>query len=220
MGVIIKICGISTPEMADVALGAGADMLGFVHFEKSSRHVSLEAAKALSRHVGDKALKVLLTVDMADDALAEAIATVQPHALQLHGRETPERVGAIKARFGLTVIKAIPIGRDPSDLARSTPYAGVADVLLFDAAPAKGAQVPGGTGTAFDWDLLRGLELSTPWLLAGGLTPENVGEALRCTKAPGVDVSSGVESARGVKDAGKIEAFIANARAAADKAPA
>lgn len=217
MGMIVKICGLSTPDMVDAALSAGADMVGFVHYDKSPRHVSLDVAKGLSEQVGDKAVKVLVTVDMTDMALAGAVAAVKPHALQLHGHERPDRVAQISARFGLPVIKAIGIGKTPGDIGRITFYEGVADLLLFDAAPAgDGAELPGGNGTAFDWSFLPSLDLSTPWLLAGGLNPENVGEAVTKSGAHGVDVSSGVESGPGIKDAGKIAAFIANARAAAE----
>jgi phosphoribosylanthranilate isomerase len=214
---IVKICGLSTPEMVDAALTAGADMVGFVHYEKSPRHVPLDVAHNLSEHVGDKALKVLVTADMTDQALAGAIAAVKPHALQLHGHERPDRVASIATRFGLPVIKAIRIGDKPGDIGRITFYEGVADLLIFDAAPAEdGSELPGGNGKAFDWSFLPGLNLTTPWLLAGGLSPENVGEAVAKAGAWGVDVSSGVESGPGVKDAGKIAAFVANARAAGE----
>ncbi len=217
MGIFVKICGLSTPEMVDAALSAGADMVGFVHFEKGPRHVPLDVAQSLSEQVGDRAVKVLVTVDMTDMALAHAIAAVKPHALQLHGHERPDRVATISTRFGLPVIKAISIGGEGSDIGRIMSYQGVADMLLFDAAPAKdGAELPGGNGTSFDWTFLQALDLQTPWLLAGGLRPDNVGEALTQTGAQGVDVSSGVESEPGVKDPAKIAAFIANARAAAE----
>lgn len=217
MALIVKICGLSTPEMVDAALKAGADMVGFVHYEKSPRHVPFDVAQSLSEQVGDKAIKVLVTADMADMALAGAIAAVKPHALQLHGHERPDRVAQLSARFGLPVIKAISIGSKPADIGRITSYEGVADLLLFDAGPAEdGSELPGGNGTSFDWTFLQALNLQTPWLLAGGLSPDNVGEALTKTGAYGVDVSSGVESEPGVKDAGKIAAFVANARAAAE----
>ncbi|QXX76185.1 phosphoribosylanthranilate isomerase [Methylovirgula sp. HY1] len=216
MSVIVKICGLSTPEMVDAALNAGADMVGFVHYETSPRHVPLDVAASLSQRVGDRAVKVLVTVDMADMALAAAVAAVKPHALQLHGHERPDRVSAISGRFGLPVIKAIRIGGKPGDIGRISSYEDVADLLLFDAAPAAdGSGLPGGNGTSFDWTFLPALNLRTPWLLAGGLRPDNVGEAVMKAGAYGVDVSSGVESGPGIKDAGKIAAFVANARAAA-----
>ncbi len=216
MPVTVKICGLSTPETVEAALEAGADMLGFVRFEKSPRHLSLEAAQSLGKQVGERARKVLLTVDAGEAALAAAVEALGPHILQLHGQETPERVAALKARFGLPVMKAIAIG-SPADLAQIAAYEEVADFLLLDSRPAEGSALTGGTGEAFDWSLLRGLKLRKPWLLAGGLDPANVGGALAATRASGVDVSSGVESAPGVKDVGKIGAFIANARAAAEK---
>ncbi len=215
MAIAVKICGLSTPESVDAALAAGADMLGFVRFQKSPRHLSLEAAQSLGRQVGERARRVLLTVDAGDVALAGAIEALAPHILQLHGNETPERVAALKARFGLPVMKAIAISA-PADLAQIAAYEEIADFLLLDSRPAEPA-LPGGSGKAFDWTLLRGFHLSKPWLLAGGLNPGNVGAALAATRAPGVDVSSGVESAPGVKDVAKIAAFIAKARAAAEK---
>jgi phosphoribosylanthranilate isomerase len=212
---IVKICGLSSLETVDAALAAGADMVGFVHFEKSPRHLTLDAARRLSEHVGDTARKVLLTVDMDDAALAEAVATVRPHALQLHGRETPARVASLKARFGLPVIKAIGIAGNPDDFGCIALYDGVADMLLLEAAAGEGSQRPGGNGVCFDWARLAALEIATPWLLAGGLTPDNVAEALATVRPSGVDVSSGVESAPGIKDPAKIAAFVKNARAAA-----
>jgi phosphoribosylanthranilate isomerase len=216
MSLIIKICGLSTPDTLDAALQAGADMVGFVRFEKSPRHVSLDALKGLADQVGSIAAKVLLTVDADDDALEAAVAALKPDALQLHGRETPERVRALQKRFRMPVIKAIGVGASAQDIAAAKAFEGVADLILFDAAPGRdGADLPGGTGKAFDWSVLQALDIETPWLLAGGLTPDNVAEAVKTTAAAGVDVSSGVESAPGVKDPGKIAAFVAKARAAA-----
>lgn len=215
MAVVVKICGLSSPESVEAALAAGADMLGFVRFEKSPRHLALEAAESLGRQVGARARKVLLTVDADDAALAAAVEALGPHILQVHGNETPERIATLKARFGLPVMKAIAIGR-PADLAQIAAYEEVADFLLLDARPAEPA-LPGGRGKTFDWSLLTGVKLHKPWLLAGGLNPGNVGAALAATHAPGVDVSSGVESAPGVKDLAGIAAFLANARAAAEK---
>lgn len=213
---LVKICGLSSLETVDAALAAGADMVGFVHFDKSPRHLTLDAARRLSEHVGDKARKVLLTVDMDDVAFAHAVTVVRPHALQLHGREPPDRVASLKARFGLPVIKAIGIDGSPGDFDRIALYDGIADMLLLDAAPSRdGSERPGGNGVRFDWARLAALEIATPWLLAGGLTPDNVAEALATVRAFGVDVSSGVESGPGVKDTAKIAAFVKNARAAA-----
>jgi phosphoribosylanthranilate isomerase len=210
----VKICGLSTPPTLAAALDAGADMVGFVFFPPSPRHLSLETAASLGKQVGGKALKVALSVD-ADDALLDGIvAALAPDWLQLHGRETPERVRAIKARFGLPVMKALHISTH-DDLAAIAAYDGVADRLMFDAKPPKGALLPGGNGAAFDWTILENLSLQAPWMLSGGLGPNNVAEALRITRAPGVDVSSGVERAPGVKDEGLIADFVARARAAA-----
>ncbi len=213
MSVIVKICGLSTPETLVAALAAGADMVGFVHFPKSPRHVPLAAAAALAGQVAGRAKKVLLTVDAGDDLLAEAIAAFQPDILQLHGQEPPARVAALQAKFGRPVMKAIGLAY-AADLDRIADYEAVADLLLFDALPADTAALPGGNGRAFDWALLRGRRFAKPWLIGGGLSPENVGQAIAATGAPGVDVSSGVESARGVKDIGKIASFVAVARAA------
>ncbi len=212
---IVKICGLSTPETLEAALAAGADMVGFVRFEKSPRHVSLETARALGRQVGRRARKVLLTVDADDAALAASVEALLPDVLQLHGNETPQRVAALKAGFGLPVMKAIAIGAR-TDLTQIAVYEGVADLLLLDSRAADSV-LPGGTGRTFDWTLLEGLKLRKPWLLAGGLDADNVGAALAATQAPGVDVSSGVERPPGVKDATKIAAFVGAARAAGEK---
>lgn len=215
MAIAIKICGLSTPETVEAALAAGADMVGFVRFEKSPRHVSLAAARSLGRQVGGRARKVLLMVDADEHALDAAIEALEPDVLQLHGNETPQRVAALKARFGLPVMKAVAIAT-PADLAQIAAYEPVADMLLLDSRAADSV-LPGGTGRTFDWTLLNGLNLGKPWLLAGGLDADNVDAALAATHAPGVDVSSGVESAPGVKDVGKISAFLVAARAAAEK---
>ncbi|MCI0467717.1 MAG: phosphoribosylanthranilate isomerase [Beijerinckiaceae bacterium] len=216
MSVVIKICGLATEEGLDAALKFGAGMAGFVFFEKSPRHVSLELAAHLGKRAGKRVQKVLLTVDAGDAMLAAAIGALDPAVLQLHGSETPERAAALRARFGLPVIKAIGIA-GPADLALAASYEAAADYLLFDAKPAAAAGRPGGTGASFDWSLLSGLRTKKPWLLAGGLNAANVGEALALTRAPGVDVSSGVESTPGVKDPKRIADFIANAREAAEK---
>jgi phosphoribosylanthranilate isomerase len=214
---LVKICGLSTPETLDVALDAGADMVGFVFFPHSPRNISFEQARALAGRVQGKARKFALTVD-ADDALIEKIVeALKPDMLQLHGNETPERVAAIRESFGLPVMKVLPV-ETKTDLAAIDSYTTVADRLLFDALPPREATRPGGLGKPFDWRLLEHLDLSIPFMLSGGLDPTNVAEALRITRAPGVDVSSGVESAPGVKDPDKIRAFIRAARSA--KVPA
>jgi phosphoribosylanthranilate isomerase len=211
MSVLVKICGLATETGLDAALACGADMVGFVFFDKSPRHVSLEQAASLGRRAAGRACKVLLTVDAGDASLAAAIAALDPGLLQLHGSETPERVASVRARFGLPVMKAIGIS-EAADLTMIPLFDAVADYLLFDAKPRQATGRPGGNGTSFDWSLLGMIESKKPWLLAGGLDADNVAEALVQTHAPGVDVSSGVESAAGVKDGNKIAAFMAAAR--------
>jgi phosphoribosylanthranilate isomerase len=214
MSLIVKICGLSTPEALDVALDEGADMVGFVFFPPSPRHLAFEAARLLGERVRGRAQKVALTVD-ADDAWFEAIVhSLRPDMLQLHGRETAARVAALKRRFGLPVMKAVPIAQK-DDLAFAANYIAVADRILFDARAPKEATRPGGLGRTFDWRLLENLALGVPFMLSGGLDASNVTEALRITKAPGVDVSSGVERAPGEKDPDKVRAFIRAARKAA-----
>jgi phosphoribosylanthranilate isomerase len=227
MSLIVKICGLSTPEALEVALDEGADMVGFVFFPPSPRHLAFEAARQLGQRVRGPAQKVALTVD-ADDASFEAIiASLRPDMLQLHGNETPARVAALKQRFGLPVMKAVPIERK-DDLALAANYIAIVDRILFDARAPREATRPGGLGKVFDWRILQNLALGVPFMLSGGLDAGNVAEALRITKAPGVDVSSGVERGPGEKDPDKIRAFIRAARQAAlasapaggEKAPA
>lgn len=215
MPVLIKICGLNSPEMLDAALEAGADAVGFVFFPPSPRHLGFEAARALGVRVRGRALKVALAVNADDDWLAAAIGALQPDLLQLHGKETPERVAVVRTRFGLPVIKALPIAVR-ADLAPIRHYAGVADRLLFDARAPHAATRPGGLGRSFDWRLLQGVDRGVPFMLSGGLDAGNVAEALRITNAPAVDVSSGVECAPGVKDPDRILAFIRAARNAAE----
>ncbi|HEY7662043.1 MAG TPA: phosphoribosylanthranilate isomerase [Xanthobacteraceae bacterium] len=216
MPVEIKICGLRTPAALDVALEAGADMVGFVFFARSPRNVDADAARALGRRVRGRAVKVALSVDAGDDELAASIAALKPDMLQLHGRETSERVSAVRARFGLPVMKAVAIAQR-SDLVAIRRYEAVADRLIFDARAARAATRPGGLGKSFDWRLLENCAPRVPFMLSGGLHAGNVAQALRITGAPGVDVSSGVERALGEKDADKIRAFIAAARDAAEK---
>ena len=214
MSLLVKICGLKTPETIDVALDAGADMVGFVFFPPSPRSLKFDEAKALGARVNGRAKKVSLTVDADDALLADIVAALSPDILQLHGHETPERAAAIKARFKLPVMKALPV-ETRADLDIVANYIKVADRILFDARAPKDATRPGGLGKPFDWSLLENLDLKLPYMLSGGLTPDNVAEALRITRAGGVDVSSGVERVPGEKDADKIRAFIRNARAAA-----
>ncbi len=202
--------------MEDIQAAAAARVgyLGFVFFEKSPRHLTLERAAALAAEVPAGMCKVALTVDMDDASLEALLDAVPLDLLQLHGRETPARVAALRARAGLPVMKAVGIA-DESDLAAVDAYAPVADMLLLDTKAPKGAALPGGNGLAFDWRLLAGRRIPVPWMLAGGLTPETVGEAVARTGAKAVDVSSGVEAAPGRKDPARIAAFIAAARAPA-----
>ncbi|MEP9351728.1 phosphoribosylanthranilate isomerase [Xanthobacter sp. KR7-225] len=214
MGIEIKICGLKTASTLEAALEAGADLVGFVHFPKSPRHLALADLPALAAQVRHRALTVALTVDADDAALAAVIAALDPDILQLHGRESPQRVAAIRAAFGRPVMKALPVARR-SDLAAVPAFAAVADRLLFDAKPAPDDLLPGGNGRPFDWTLLAGLDASCPVMLSGGLDADNVAQALAVARVDGVDVSSGVEDAPGVKSPDKIRAFIAAARSAA-----
>lgn len=210
---LVKICGLSTPETLDAALDAGAGMVGFVFFARSPRHLTLQQAAQLFAQAKGRAARVALVVDADDDFLDKMVAALAPDLLQPHGKETPERVAGIRGRYGLPVMKAVGIAVR-ADLARIPAYAAVCDRLLLDAKPPPGAVLPGGNGVPFDWTLLDGFAPGVPWMLSGGLTPDNVAEAIRLTAAPAVDVSSGVESAPGVKDIARIRAFIAAARGA------
>lgn len=206
MSVQVKICGLGRPEDVSACAAAGAAYVGFVFFEKSPRHLSLPAARQLALLTPPGIAKVALTVNASDKALDALIDEVPLDVLQLHGSESPERVAEVRTRFGLPVMKAVGVA-DESDLAALDDYARVADQLLVDAKPPKGANLPGGNGLAFDWRLIAGRRWSVPWMLAGGLTPQTVAEAVRLTGAQQVDVSSGVESAPGVKDAKLIADF-------------
>lgn len=214
MQVRVKICGMNSVETLEAAISAGADMAGFVFFARSPRHLSLEAARALGERAQGRIKKVALTVDAADDAIASIIEHLNPDLLQLHGCEAAGRIAAIQRRFGLPVMKVFGVSAR-SDVAAALQEGAGADSLLLDAKPPKDATRPGGNGFAFDWSVLEAVSITKPWMLSGGLTPDNVAAAIAVTAAPGVDVSSGVESAPGVKDAAKIAAFIARARAAA-----
>jgi phosphoribosylanthranilate isomerase len=212
MPLLIKICGLKTPEALDVALESGADMVGFVFFPPSPRTIGWEAARTLGARVHGRAGKVALTVNATDETLGAIVEALQPDMLQLHGSEPPERVAVVRSRFGLPVMKALPIA-ERSDLSPIRIYAKVADRLIFDARAPESATRPGGLGRPFDWTLLKGVDVGIPFMLSGGLDADNVAEALRITNAPGVDVSSGVERSAGVKDPAKIRAFIRAARA-------
>lgn len=217
MALEVKICGLKTDEAVAAALAAGADLVGFVFFAKSPRNVSIDEAVRLAAPVRGRAQIVALAVD-PDDALVEAIATrLAPDLLQLHGRETPARVAEIAARSGLALMKAIPVA-EKADLEPVAAYVPHVARILFDAKPPKTPEaLPGGNGLAFDWRLVRDLDPGRPVMLSGGLDPSNVAEAIAVTGVGAVDVSSGVESAPGVKDPERIAAFIRNARAAVSR---
>ncbi len=210
--VIIKICGIKTYDLLDAAIAAGADMIGFMHFQRSPRHVSIEDLAGLISAARGQVESCVVLVNPDNSCVAE-VAALGPDWIQLHGPETPHRVEAIRAEAGVEIMKALPIG-SAEDLANIAAFSEVADRVLLDAKPPKGADRPGGLGESFDWGLLETLDPSLPFMLSGGLTPDNVAEAIKTVKPFGVDVSSGVETAPGVKSKKLIEAFIRNARAA------
>lgn len=207
----VKICGLTRPEDVEAAVAAEAGYLGFNFFPRSPRYVSFETARELALRVPPGVVKVALTVDEDMEFLARLTDAVPLDMLQLHGSETPEQVAAVKARFGLPVMKVLGIG-DAGDLAQIDRFAAVADQLLVDTKPPKGADRPGGNAVAFDWSLVAGRRWAVPWMLAGGLTPDNVAQAIAQTGARQVDVASGVERAPGIKDAGLIADFVAAAR--------
>lgn len=206
----VKICGLRSPADVAAVSAAGAAYAGFVFFPKSPRHLTLDQARAAAWAAPPGLAKVALVVDADDAALDAIVAGVPLDMLQLHGRESPARVAAVRARFGLPVMKAVGVA-GPEDLAGLGEMFVAADQILIDAKPPKGADLPGGNGMAFDWTLLAGRRWPKPWMLAGGLTRDNVAEAVRVTGARQVDVSSGVESAPGVKDHALIRAFVAAA---------
>lgn len=207
----VKICGLTRPEHVSAAVEAGAAFVGFVFFPKSPRHLDIATAAALAAEVPPGIARVGLLVEPDDTLLDAVLAQVPLDLLQLHGAETPARVTEIRARTGLPVMKAVGVA-DATDLDALWDYGLVADMLLVDAKPPKDAALPGGNGLSFDWRLLVGRKWLVPWMLAGGLTPDNVAEAVRLTGARIVDVSSGVESAPGQKDTTLIGAFVAAAR--------
>lgn len=207
----VKICGLSEPASLAAAIEAGARYIGLNFFEKSPRYVSISQARKLALLVPADICKVALFVNPSNEQLDALTAKVPTDMLQLHGNETPERVSEIKRRYGLPVMKVVGVA-DAGDLAAIDTYMRISDQLLIDAKPPKDAELPGGNGLSFDWRLIAGRRWACPWMLAGGLTAENVAEAVRLTGATQVDVSSGVESAPGVKDNAKIAAFIAAAQ--------
>ena len=210
--VSVKICGLATVDDVRACADAGANYMGLVFFEKSPRNITLPAARKLALAAPLGLAKVALVVNPSDAELDAITGTVPLDMLQLHGRETPERVAEVKARYGLPVMKAVGIA-DGDDLPKLESYFGVADQILVDAKPPKGGELPGGNGLSFDWRLLAGRRWPCPWMLAGGLTPENVAEAVKMTGAKQVDVSSGVEDAPGQKNAELIQKFVQSSRA-------
>ncbi len=213
MAIEAKICGLKTAEAVETAIAGGAGLIGMVFFARSPRNIDPQAAGALSLLAAGRATRVGLIVDETDERIASILEACPLDMLQLHGKETPERVAAIKTRFGLPVMKAVQIG-EATDLARARDYEAVADRLLFDAKPpaSKTDALPGGNALSFDWSLLAGQSFGRPWMLAGGLTPANLAEAVRATGARSVDTSSGVEDRPGEKNLQKIKDFLAVAR--------
>lgn len=209
--VSVKICGISTVDDVRACAGAGANYMGLVFFEKSPRNITIPAARDLALAAPMGLAKVALVVNPSDAELDAIAGTVPLDMIQLHGRETPERVAEVKARYGLPVMKAVGIA-DANDLPKLESYFGVADQILVDAKPPKGGELPGGNGLSFDWRLIAGRRWPCPWMLAGGLTPENVAEAVKMTGTKQVDVSSGVENAPGQKNAELIQKFVQSSR--------
>jgi phosphoribosylanthranilate isomerase len=207
----VKICGLRSPEDVAAVAAAGAAYAGFVFFPKSPRHLTLEQAREAALAAPPGLAKVALTVDADDDLLDTIVEAVPLDLLQLHGHESPERVAQVRDRYGLPVMKAVGVA-DEGDLAPLLDYSLVADQILIDAKPPKGSALPGGNGLSFDWRLVAQRRWLRPWMLAGGLTPQNVAEAIRLTNARQVDVSSGVESAPGIKNAGLIRSFVKAAR--------
>jgi phosphoribosylanthranilate isomerase len=211
--VAAKICGLRTPETVNAAVDGGADLIGFNFFTRTPRYVEPAAAAALGRNLPRSVVKTGLFVDDDDARIAAILAAVPLDLLQLHGSETPERVAAIRAKFGLPVMKVIKV-RSAADIARAADFEAVADRLLFDAQPPAEMKnaMPGGNAVSFDWTLLQGFRSRVPWMLSGGLTPANVAEAVRQSGAPAVDVSSGVEDRPGEKNVNKIKDFLGATR--------
>ena len=211
----VKICGLTETAGLNAAITAGAAYLGFVFFPRSPRNVTIAQARSLALDVPAGVMKVALVVDPTDVDLDAILSDVPIDMVQLHGHETAARVAEVRMRYGLPVMKAIGVA-DAADLAQIDTYGTVADQLLIDAKPPRGADLPGGNGLSFDWRLIAGRDWPRPWMLAGGLTPENVAQAIALTGARQVDVSSGVESAPGQKDPARVKAFIAQARGGVD----
>ncbi|MBI0167905.1 phosphoribosylanthranilate isomerase [Bartonella sp. M0280] len=212
---LVKICGLKTPEAIKAAIDNGAHYLGFIFFAKSPRHLSIEEAEQLRQYIKKPVKLVAVTVDADDDLISNIVAHVKPDILQLHGHESPERVKELATTYGLPVIKAFSI-REQSDFDQVSAYRGIADMFLFDAKAPKGSQLPGGNGVSFDWSLLKSLDEDSQTVLSGGLNAQNVEEAIRIAAPDILDVSSGVESAPGVKDTKLIEGFFDSVKKAVE----
>ena len=215
----IKICGLKSEEAVDKAVALGATHIGFIFFPKSPRNIEPSDAGRLADRVRGRVKIVAVTVDADSDTLDEIVDQLSPDILQLHGKESPERVLTVKAVYGLPVMKAFSV-READDLKKIDPYIGIADRFLFDAKPPAGSELPGGNGVSFDWKLMHLLDGSVDYMLSGGLNKDNLAEAIQMTGAPGIDASSGVESAPGVKDLGLMEAFFEAAGKAGQKSAA
>ena len=213
MALDIKICGLKTEAALEAALAGGAACVGFIFFAKSPRHIDPAEAGRLRQLAAGRAKAVAVTVDAGDETLDAIVEKMRPDMLQLHGSESPDRVASLKARYGIPVMKVFSV-RGASDLEAISLYRGVADRFMFDAKPPAGSELPGGNGIPFDWTILGGLDPELDYLLSGGLNAGNIGEALQLANPPGIDISSGVESAPGVKDPALIEAFFRAVRAA------
>lgn len=217
MSVKVKICGVRTGAIIEAAADAGADYAGLVFFPRSLRYVSPDSAKELTAAARGRIKTVAVVVDPEDALIDQLLERVRPDVIQLHGGESPQRVASIKAKTGLPIFKAIAVA-GASDTAEAANFAGIADMILYDSKAHPAATIPGGNGVAFDWQVLRGLRNGAPFALSGGLHPGNVGEALTYTGASLVDVSSGVESSPGEKDAALVRDFVAAAKSAANGA--
>ncbi|MGI9351537.1 MAG: phosphoribosylanthranilate isomerase [Rhizobiaceae bacterium] len=204
---IIKICGLSTPEAVDAAIAGGATHMGLIFFEKSPRHVTVYSAAKLSRHAGNRIVKVAVSVDADDTYLDQIVEAVKPDLLQFHGHETPDRLREIKSRYGIPVMKAIAV-READDIEQAKGYIDIADMFLFDAKAPEGSEVPGGNGIAFDWTIMDQWVSDVPYMLSGGLNAGNVHEALKLSGADAIDISSGVETVPGRKDPKLIREFL------------
>lgn len=215
MALDIKICGLKTDTAMAAALAGGASHVGFIFFARSPRFIAPSDASRLREAATGKASVVAVTVDASDAFLDEIVEKMHPDMLQLHGSESPERVAEVKARYSLPVMKALSVS-EAADMERLKPFIGIADRFLFDAKPPKGSELPGGNGVSFDWHILTGLDAGVDYMLSGGLNAANIGDALRLANPPGIDISSGVESAPGVKDPALIEQFFRAVRAATD----